>query len=105
MYGRDPALRRGPKLLSGGSNLTRLVDRDRSASERLRFLDGIRGWGALFVVLYHMYIQICPITPGAQSVMKRIFVFNGMLAVVLFFVVSGYSLSVGFLRTGDGRNS
>lgn len=69
--------------------------------ERLHFLDGIRGWGALVVALYHLYIEIFPISGTAQAAMKRFFIFNGTLAVVLFFVVSGYSLSAGFLRTGN----
>jgi peptidoglycan/LPS O-acetylase OafA/YrhL len=55
----------------------------------------------LFVVLYHVYIQIFPISLVAQSAMQKLFVFNGLLAVVLFFVVSGYSLSIGFLQTND----
>jgi peptidoglycan/LPS O-acetylase OafA/YrhL len=70
-------------------------------SHRIIFLDGIRGWGALFVVLYHVYIEIYPISSEAKDVMAQIFIFNGMLAVVLFFIVSGYSLSIGFLQTGE----
>lgn len=69
--------------------------------DRVKFLDGIRGWGALVVVLYHLFIQMHPISIAAQSVMKKFFVFNGFLAVMLFFVVSGYSLSIGYLKTKD----
>ena len=33
--------------------------------------------------------------------MRRLFIFNGLHAVVVFFIVSGYSLSIGYLQKGD----
>lgn len=68
---------------------------------RMRFLDGIRGWGALIVVLYHVYVEIYPVSATSQAILRRVFLFNGTLAVVAFFAVSGYSLSVRFLQSGD----
>jgi peptidoglycan/LPS O-acetylase OafA/YrhL len=69
----------------------------------MRFLDGIRGWGALIVVLYHVYVEIYPVSATSQAILGRVFLFNGTLAVVAFFAVSGYSLSIRFLQSGDYR--
>lgn len=70
---------------------------------RLTELDGIRGWAALAVVIFHLgwetFGEVLPVfkSPILASI-------NGQLAVGLFFVLSGEALSAGFLATGDIRN-
>ncbi|OUL88690.1 acyltransferase family protein [Paraburkholderia hospita] len=70
---------------------------------RAPFLDGLRGWGALVVVVYHIFVEIYPTSPRAANMLLRFALFNGTLAVVIFFIVSGFSLSVGFLESGERR--
>ena len=69
--------------------------------ERLSFLDGLRGWGAVIVVLYHVWLDGFPISVTSVDVLEHVFVFNGYLAVYVFFLVSGFSLSIGYIRSGD----
>jgi len=68
---------------------------------RYHFLDGLRGWGAFFVVLYHVFANGFPPTPGAAEFLPKLIMFNGPLAVCIFFVVSGFALSVGYLSRGN----
>lgn len=70
---------------------------------RLHFLDGLRGWGSLIVVFYHVFVEIYPVSPSIGQAMVHTFLFNGGLAIFVFFIVSGYALSAGFLRSGDRR--
>lgn len=72
-----------------------------SSQNRVAYLDGLRGWGALTVLLYHLFVEIFPITPEASALMYKLAPFNGTLAVFVFFIVSGFSLSIGFIRTGS----
>lgn len=71
----------------------------RSDLSRLSFLDGLRGWGALFVLLGHVFVQNFPTSSLSAEWLNRIFIFNGPVAVYVFFAVSGYALSVSFART------
>jgi peptidoglycan/LPS O-acetylase OafA/YrhL len=70
---------------------------------RFRFLDGLRGWAALVVLLHHLFVDALP--PNAvmadRTLCGKILVLNGMLAVSIFFVISGFSLSIRYLETGD----
>lgn len=68
---------------------------------RLHYLDGLRGWGALAVVFYHCFVDGFPAGPWAPAHLWRIPLFNGGLAVLLFFAVSGFALSAGYVRTHD----
>lgn len=70
---------------------------------RLRFLDGLRGWGAVFVVLYHVFVEVLPVNEGSASFLKHLVIFNGPMAVLVFFLVSGFALSVRYLADGDLR--
>lgn len=72
--------------------------------KRLTFLDGLRGFGAAFVVLYHVFCDGLPFDRTAGDHLKLLLPFNGPFAVLVFFVVSGFSLSVGYLA-GGGRES
>lgn len=68
---------------------------------RLHFLDGLRGWGAVIVLLYHTFVEIYPVTRDGGRMLFHLFPFNGGLAIFVFFIVSGYALSIGFLQRGD----
>jgi len=69
--------------------------------DRLHFLDGLRGWGALAVVIFHVFIDGFPINDSVTSRLWHVFVFNGALAVWIFFLVSGFSLSIAFCQRRD----
>ena len=64
---------------------------------RLVFLDGLRGWGAVFVLLYHVFCDGLPINNTVAGLLKNLVPFSGVLAVLVFFVVSGFSLSFRYL--------
>jgi peptidoglycan/LPS O-acetylase OafA/YrhL len=75
-----------------------------NGSERvhLGYLDGIRGWSALFVVFHHVW-QFVIASPGAQPLPRwfsamTIFKF-GTYAVAIFIVLSGYCLMLAVART------
>jgi peptidoglycan/LPS O-acetylase OafA/YrhL len=70
-----------------------------TSAERCVFLDGLRGWAALAVLLYHLFIDDFYVGP---EFVERLLLFNGIAAVYLFFVVSGFSLSIGYIRRHDG---
>jgi peptidoglycan/LPS O-acetylase OafA/YrhL len=69
--------------------------------ERLKFLDGLRGWGAVFVVLYHVFCSGLTVDDTFGARLAHLIPFNGMIAVYVFFVVSGFSLSVRYLAEGN----
>jgi peptidoglycan/LPS O-acetylase OafA/YrhL len=74
-------------------------------TKRFRFLDGLRGWAAVGVLFHHIFIDGLP--PNAAMADRvfwsKAFFVNGTLAVCIFFVVSGFSLSIRYLETGDER--
>ncbi|MDH6167555.1 peptidoglycan/LPS O-acetylase OafA/YrhL [Variovorax boronicumulans] len=66
---------------------------------RETYLDGLRGWAALVVVLCHAGEVFWPQWhPGFYPLLT-----DGSFSVFIFFVLSGYVLSVGFFRTGERR--
>jgi len=72
---------------------------------RFRFLDGLRGWAAVVVLLHHLFIDGLPANNfmADRALWAKVFFLNGTLAVSVFFVISGFSLSIRYLETGDGR--
>lgn len=74
------------------------------AIERLHFLDGLRGWGSVMVLLSHTY-QCWLINPvgmseaGYSGILQWInrtplgVAMDGLLAVYIFFAISGFALS------------
>ena len=66
--------------------------------ERNTEIDGIRGWAALLVVMFHLFQEIFgrvfPFLHGTGFG----FVFDGHLMVLIFFVLSGDALSISFFR-------
>jgi len=77
---------------------------ERPQTSRLHYLDGLRGWGAVVVLLYHLFCNGFPITPDIGKSLSQLLPLSGLFAVAIFFVVSGISLSIGYLRKGDDRN-
>lgn len=67
-----------------------------AAMNRIYFLDGIRGWAAITVVLCHFFVFRFPSTPQASKFLKKIFFLNGEMAVYIFFITSGFSLTIGY---------
>jgi peptidoglycan/LPS O-acetylase OafA/YrhL len=67
---------------------------------RLEFLDGVRGWGALIVFLYHLVERFLAHADARLVPTWASFLFDGPFAVLVFFVVSGFALSYANLRGG-----
>lgn len=69
---------------------------------RLTELDGLRGWAALSVAIFHIYWEsFGNLHPEIRNVVTASLL-NGHFAVCIFFVVSGAALSSPFLA-GGGR--
>lgn len=67
---------------------------------RLAGLDGLRGLAALFVVVHHVFLRAFPGYPADRApVWAAPFIF-GRFAVVVFIVLSGFSLALGPARRG-----
>lgn len=84
-------------------------ERDRSASwpqpapdkrGRLAGLDGIRGLAALFVVLHHCWLMSFSGFPANTGPSWTGWLVYGHFAVVVFIVLSGFSLAVAPARSG-----
>lgn len=71
------------------------------SAQRISTLDGIRGWAALFVVMYHVFVQNFPSGSISPEFLGRLLPFRGNSAVFAFFIISGYALSIGYLRRND----
>ena len=71
--------------------------------DRLREIDGIRGWAAFSVMCVHIVGQFNDIVPGLQNAATRILL-NGDFDVIVFFVLSGDALSASYWRTGRQRD-
>lgn len=69
------------------------------AATRLHFLDGLRGWGSLAVLLFHVFVLGFPIDAQTTATLRPLALFNGELAVRVFFIVSGFSLAVQYCQT------
>jgi peptidoglycan/LPS O-acetylase OafA/YrhL len=73
-------------------------------SERCSFLDGLRGWAALAVLFCHLFAEVFFVdrdTLAAPQFLNQILLFDGNAAVCLFFVISGFSLSIAYVRHAD----
>lgn len=66
-----------------------------AASPRYHELDGLRGWAAVQVVLFHLVLEsFVGLFPDWRNPATAFFL-NGHLAVCIFFILSGEALSVG----------
>jgi peptidoglycan/LPS O-acetylase OafA/YrhL len=74
-------------------------------ARRLGFLDGLRGWAAVVVLLHHIFIDGLPANAfmADRTLWAKVFFLNGVLAVSVFFVISGFSLSIRYLETGNAN--
>jgi peptidoglycan/LPS O-acetylase OafA/YrhL len=71
-----------------------------SARSRVFGLDGIRGLAALFVVMNHLYLRSFPGYPRITAPWWAAAFIYGRLPVVVFIVLSGFSLAVSPARHG-----
>ena len=67
---------------------------------RLVGLDGIRGLAALYVVVYHIFLRAFPGHAADTAPIWAAGFRYGRFAVVVFIVLSGFSLAVGPARAG-----
>ena len=66
---------------------------------RKNFLDGLRGWASLMVVFSHLMPRLLTdLTPEYDRPWFN-FITDGGLAIYIFFVLSGFALSVKFVDT------
>src|SRR4051795_12096619 len=73
---------------------------DGAPPQRLAGLDGIRGVAALFVVVNHIFLRTFPGYPRDRAPFWAGWFIYGRFAVVLFIVLSGFSLALGPARHG-----
>lgn len=73
--------------------------------KRLVGLDGIRGIAALFVVFNHIYLRAWPGYPVDHAPFWAGWFIYGRFAVVIFIVLSGFSLAVSPVRAGGRLDS
>ena len=71
-----------------------------SAQQRLAGLDGIRGLAALFVVVNHVFLRAFHGYPADTAPFWAAWFIYGRFAVVVFIVLSGFSLAVSAARSG-----
>jgi peptidoglycan/LPS O-acetylase OafA/YrhL len=71
-----------------------------AAGAHIRGLDGIRGLAALFVVIHHCYLSSFPGYPRMTGPWWSGWMIYGHLAVVVFIVLSGFSLAMSPARHG-----
>ncbi len=71
-----------------------------SGQRRLAGLDGIRGLAAVFVVVNHIFLRAFPGYPVDQAPWWAAWFIYGRFAVVVFIVLSGFSLAVSPARHG-----
>jgi peptidoglycan/LPS O-acetylase OafA/YrhL len=69
-------------------------------ADRIRWLDGVRGGAALFVVIHHMWLASWPFYPETRGPWWLGWLLYGHLAVAVFIVVSGFSLALAPVRHG-----
>ena len=72
---------------------------------RLDYLDGVRGLAALYVVFHHAFSEVAilqpPVLPAAL-LRATAWMWDGLIAVQVFIVLSGYCLMMPVVRGGSG---
>lgn len=73
---------------------------------RILYLDGLRGWAALFVLFHHLLLAFAP--DGHETALKESpvsaplgFLTDGPLAVAIFFILSGIVLTAALTAAED----
>ena len=77
-----------------------VVPREHLQAERLAGLDGVRGLAALFVVVNHVFLRAFPGYPVDRAPFWAGWFIYGRFAVVVFIVLSGFSLALAPARHG-----
>ena len=72
----------------------------RGLSARVAGLDGIRGLAALYVVVHHIFLRAWPGYPADHAPFWAAGFVYGRFAVVVFIVLSGFSLGLAPARSG-----
>jgi peptidoglycan/LPS O-acetylase OafA/YrhL len=86
--------------LSALAPSTAAVTRQAPGTNRVRWLDGIRGGAALFVVLHHIWMTTWPGYPSNTGPWWLGWLLFGHMAVAIFIVVSGFSLALAPMSKG-----
>src|SRR4051794_7176791 len=68
--------------------------------QRLTGLDGVRGLAALLVVVHHVFLRAFPGYPVYRAPFWAAWFIYGRFAVVVFIVLSGFSLALSPARHG-----
>jgi peptidoglycan/LPS O-acetylase OafA/YrhL len=68
--------------------------------QRLAGLDGVRGLAALYVVVFHIFLRAFPGYPVDHAPFWAAWFIYGRFAVVVFIVLSGFSLALSPARHG-----
>ena len=68
-------------------------------------IDGIRGWAALFVALFHFFQETFGVLYPVLHEQMFSFVFDAHLMVIIFFVLSGDALSSSFFKTSKNTRT
>ena len=76
------------------------VDPSDPRRQRLSGLDGLRGLAALFVVINHVFLRAFPGYPVDHAPFWAAWLIYGRFAVVVFIVLSGFSLALSPARHG-----
>jgi peptidoglycan/LPS O-acetylase OafA/YrhL len=87
--------RQGSAVVHDKPRALSAVQNTLSGVQRLPELDALRGIAAFSVVLWHFYCATFPMLPGVQVIS---WFSRGDGAVVLFFILSGFVLSLPFQR-------
>lgn len=73
---------------------------------RIQYLDGLRGWAALFVLFHHLLLAFAP--DGRETALQASpvaaplgFLTDGPLAVAIFFILSGIVLSAAMTAAAE----
>lgn len=75
--------------------------------ERLSAMDGVRGWAAFSVLLFHAFFEMFRAIHPVYASPLLFPLMCGNFAVMIFFVLSGHVLSYGFMKArnyGDLKN-
>jgi peptidoglycan/LPS O-acetylase OafA/YrhL len=87
--------------LDAANRRIRVVVMLRSAPEanRIDYIDGLRGVAILGVVLFHAYDRWTSVVPYGSRYSDFVIFKNGWLGVYLFFVISGFVITMTLSRT------
>jgi peptidoglycan/LPS O-acetylase OafA/YrhL len=96
-----------PPSPSTHSNTT---NTDNGIQTRIDYFDGLRGWSAAAVVLHHIGAAMYGWTDFKDLFLQNhlgkilYFLFDGPFAVYIFFVLSGFVLSLGYMKNKGLRH-